>query len=65
MVCAHLLSGDMGMRTGNLEIELMKAKTEANRWRRISTMLFDAIHDPEARDKAIETYLNHAFPDDE
>jgi hypothetical protein len=55
----------MGMRTGNLEIELMKAKTEANRWRRISTMLFDAIHDPEARDKAIETYLNYAFPDDD
>lgn len=45
--------------------ELEKAQADANRWRRISGKLFDALNDPEAREDAIETYLNHAFPDDD
>lgn len=53
------------MKTGYIEVELMKAQREARLWRRISGKLFDALHDPEAREDAIETYLNYAFPEDD
>ena len=60
------------MKTGHIEVELMKAQREANRWRRISNQLFEALiargtpeEDKEKALDAIETYLNYICTDDD